>query len=54
MQVYPCEYLLYREFHDGDLLAYSRPVPFDCVVKPRFGEVGSLLAEERERFGIQI
>jgi hypothetical protein len=37
-----------------DILAYSYPIPFDCVVKPRFREVESLLAEERERFGIQI
>ena len=38
-----------------DILAYtSRPIPFDCVVKPRFREVESLLAEERERFGVQI
>ncbi len=37
-----------------DILVYSRPIPFDCVVKPRFKDVESLLAEERERFGIQI
>jgi hypothetical protein len=37
-----------------DILAYSRPIPFDCVIKPRFREVESLLAEERELFGIQI
>ncbi|KAI0276739.1 cytochrome P450 [Russula aff. rugulosa BPL654] len=30
----------------------TRPVPYDCVVKPRFAEVESILAEERERFGI--
>ena len=35
-----------------DILACSRPVPYDCVVKPRFPEVESILAEERERFGI--
>jgi hypothetical protein len=35
-----------------DILACSRPVPYDCVVKPRFAEVESILAEERERFGI--
>ncbi|KAH9987255.1 cytochrome P450 [Russula vinacea] len=29
-----------------------RPVPYDCIVKPRFAEVESILAEERERFGI--
>ena len=37
-----------------DIVGYSRPIPFDCVVRPRFREVGSILAEERERFGIQI
>jgi hypothetical protein len=37
-----------------DILAHSRPVPFDCVVKPRFREVEHLLAEERERFGIKM
>ena len=37
-----------------DILAQSPPIPFDCVVKPRFSEVESVLAEERERFGIQI
>jgi hypothetical protein len=37
-----------------NILAYSRPIPFDCVVKPRFREAESLLAKERERFGIQI
>ena len=35
-------------------LACSRPVPFDCVVKPRFADVESILAVERERFGIQM
>jgi hypothetical protein len=35
-----------------DIVAYSRPIPFDCVVKPRFREVEYILAEERERFGI--
>ncbi len=35
-------------------LVRSRPVPFECVVKPRFAEVESILAEERERFGIQM
>jgi len=33
---------------------FIRPVPYDCIVKPRFADVESLLAEERERFGIQI
>jgi len=28
------------------------PVPYDCVVRPRFPEVESILEEERERFGI--
>ncbi|KAF8488217.1 cytochrome P450 [Russula emetica] len=37
-----------------DILVYSCPIPFDCVVKPRFREVEYLLADERERFGIQI
>jgi hypothetical protein len=37
-----------------DIVAYSRPISFDCVIKPRFREVESLLAEERERFGIRI
>ena len=32
--------------------ACSRPAPYNCVVKPRFAEVESILAEERERFGI--
>ena len=36
------------------ILAYSHPIPFDCVVKPRFKGVESLLSEERERFGIQM
>ncbi|KAI0248231.1 cytochrome P450 [Lactifluus subvellereus] len=27
-----------------------RPAPYDCVVTPRFPEVASILAEERERF----
>ena len=31
----------------------SRPVPSDCVITPRFPEVESILAEEREGFGIQ-
>ena len=35
-----------------DVLACSRPTPYDCVVKPRFPEVESILAKERERFGI--
>jgi hypothetical protein len=32
-----------------ELLAYSRPIPFDCVDNPRFREVESLLSEEREQ-----
>ena len=35
-----------------DILACSRPIHYDCVVKRRFIEVESILAEERERFGI--
>ena len=35
-----------------NILERSRPVPYDCIVKPRFAEVESILAEERERFGI--
>ena len=34
------------------MLGHSRPVFYDSVVKPRFAEVESILAEERERFGI--
>ncbi len=34
------------------MLVRSRPVPYDCVVKPRFPEVESILAEERERLGM--
>jgi len=29
-----------------------RPVPYECVIKPRFPEVESILAQEREHFGI--
>ena len=36
------------------ILAYSRPAPYECVITPRFSEVESILAEERERFGIRI
>ena len=32
--------------------ADSHPVPYGCVVTPRLAEVESILAEERERFGI--
>ncbi|KAF8488636.1 cytochrome P450 [Russula emetica] len=35
---------------DGGIV--YRPVPYDCVVTPRFAEVESILAEECERFGI--
>ncbi|KAF8488221.1 hypothetical protein F5888DRAFT_1804626 [Russula emetica] len=35
-----------------DVGTVNRPVPYDCIVKPRFAEVESILAEERERFGI--
>ena len=37
-----------------DILAYSHPIPFDCIVNPRFREAESVLAEERERFGVQL
>ena len=37
-----------------DVLACSRPVPYECVITPRLPEVESILAEERERLGIQI
>ena len=30
----------------------NRPVPYDCVVTPLLAEVESILAEEREHFGI--
>lgn len=36
------------------IFAYSRPAPYECVITPRFPEVESILAEERERFGIQL
>ncbi|KAI9450251.1 cytochrome P450 [Russula earlei] len=35
---------------DAGLIA--RPVPYDCVVRPRFTGMESILAEERERFEI--
>lgn len=35
-----------------DIFARSRPLPYDCIVKLRFPEVESILAEERERFEI--
>jgi hypothetical protein len=35
------------------MLGCSRPAPYDCVVKPRFAEVESILVEERDRLGIQ-
>ena len=36
----------------ADVLACSHPVPYDCIITPRFPEVEFILAEERERFGI--
>ena len=35
-----------------DFLEYSRSAPYECVIKPRFPEVESILAQEREHFGI--
>jgi len=35
------------------MLARSHPVPYDCVITPRFAEVESILAEEYERLGIE-
>ena len=29
---------------------YSRPLPYNCIVTPRFPEVQSILVEERESF----
>jgi hypothetical protein len=46
-----CEKLFcIRGFSPPDNLACSRPVPYDCMITPRFPEVLSILAEERERF----
>ena len=53
MRVWSSEYSLVQKFHHlFDMLACSRPVPYDCVVTHRFPEVESILEEERERFGI--
>jgi len=30
----------------------TRPVPYDCVIRPRFTGMSSVLAEERERLGV--
>ena len=35
-----------------DILAYSRPAPYECVITPRYPEVEVILAQERENFGI--
>ncbi|KAI0291636.1 cytochrome P450 [Multifurca ochricompacta] len=35
-----------------DLGVFIRPKPFDCQFSPRFPEVLSILAEERERWGV--
>jgi hypothetical protein len=32
------------------LLICSHPPPYDCIITPRFPEVLSILAEERESF----
>jgi hypothetical protein len=34
------------------MLTTSNPTPYDCKITPRFPEVVSLLAEERERWGV--
>jgi hypothetical protein len=53
MQGQSSEYSLRRRFHFlVDIFACSRPLPYDCIIKPRFPEVESILAEERERFGL--
>ena len=36
----------------ADVLPISHHTPFDCKVTPRFPEVMSLLAEERERWAV--
>jgi len=36
----------------GDVGLFINPAPFDCKITPRFREVKSLLAEERERWGV--
>lgn len=36
----------------ADVLPNSHPNPFNCRVTPRFPEVMSLLAEERERWAV--
>jgi hypothetical protein len=53
MQAWSSKYSLEQRLHPR-LISWhaSRPVPYDCVVNPRFPEVESILAEERERFGI--
>jgi hypothetical protein len=53
MRVRSSEYPLHWRLRDW-LISwdYSRPVSYDCVLKSRFPEVESILAEERERFGI--
>ena len=33
-------------------LAYSRPLPHDCIITPRFPEVLSILAEELNSFEV--
>jgi hypothetical protein len=34
----------------GQFLVCSRPPPYDCIITPRFPEVLSILAGERESF----
>jgi hypothetical protein len=34
----------------GTSFVCSRPLPHDCIITPRFPEVVSILAEERESF----
>jgi hypothetical protein len=36
----------------ADML-YSRPVPHDCRITPRFPEVGTILAAEAESFDVK-
>lgn len=36
----------------GDAGLFLNPTPYDCKITPRFPEVVSLLAEERERWGV--
>ncbi len=51
MEIYYIEYSLEKVSSLADMPASGRPVLHECVVSPRFTEVESILAEERERFG---